>query len=105
MKSSRLHGSTMAGLITLSILVVGCGSSKVDGNTYQNNGSVVQLEFRSGGKAFVSMGPRTQTCTYNQNSKTVTLLCEREKTVFTVEDDGSLTGPPDGMMTRMTKKK
>jgi len=83
---------------------VGC-SGKVEGNTYEDNGGVVKIEFKSGGKAFLSAGPATTTCTYSESGKTVTMICVGDKTVFTVEDDGALSGPPDGLLTRLTKKK
>ena len=83
---------------------IGCGS-KVEGNTYEGNGGIVKIEFKSGGKAFLSAGPATTTCTYTEDGKTVTMICVGDKTVFTVEDDGALSGPPDGMLTRLTKKK
>jgi len=83
---------------------VGCGG-KVEGNTYEDNGGVGKIEFKSGGKAFLSAGPATTTCTYSESGKTVTMICVGDKTVFTVEDDGALSGPPDGLLTRLTKKK
>jgi hypothetical protein len=33
------------------------------------------------------------------------VLCDQEKDVFTLNDDGSLSGPPNGMLARLTKKK
>jgi hypothetical protein len=66
---------------------------------------VVKIEFKSGGKAYVSTGPATNTCKYEESGKTVTLMCEGDKTVFTVDDDGALNGPPGGFITRLTKKK
>jgi hypothetical protein len=33
------------------------------------------------------------------------LTCEGEKTDFTIDDDGALIGPPDGMLARLTKEK
>jgi hypothetical protein len=89
--------------ISLLILTVGCGR-KVEGNTYEDNGGVVKVEFKSGGKAYVSTGPVTNTCTYSEDSKSVTLVCEGDKTVFTVEED-ALNGPPGGFLSRLTKKK
>jgi hypothetical protein len=93
-------------LAVLGILgaAIGCGA-KVEGNTYQDNGGVVKIEFKSGGKAYLSGGPATTTCTYSESGKTVTLICVGDKTVFTIEDDGALSGPPDGLLTRLTKKK
>jgi hypothetical protein len=83
---------------------IACGG-KVEGNTYQDNGGVVKIDFKSGGKAYVSTGPATNTCSYVESGKTVTLTCEADKTVFTVDDDGDLNGPPGGFITRLTKKK
>jgi hypothetical protein len=87
-----------------SVLLTGCGG-KVQGNTYAGNGGVVQVEFKSGGKAYVSTGPVSTACTYTESGKTVTLICESDKTVFTVDDDGALIGPPGGMLGRLEKKK
>jgi len=83
---------------------IGC-SSGVGGNTYEDNGGVVKIEFKSGGKAYVSTGPVTNTCSYAESGKTLTLTCEADKTVFTVDDDGDLNGPTGGFITRLTKKK
>lgn len=82
----------------------GCGG-KVEGNIYEDNGGVVKIEFKSGGKAYVSTGPATNTCSYAESGKTVTLTCDGDKTAFTVDDDGALNGPPGGFLTRLTKKK
>jgi len=83
--------------------IAGCGSG-VEGSTYEDNGGVVKIEFKSGGKAYVSTGPATNTCTYSENGKKVSLVCEGDTTIFTVEDD-ALNGPPGGFLTRLTKKK
>jgi hypothetical protein len=106
MKKIRFNTKLLAlGVLPIgSLLLTGCGG-KVEGNTYAGNGGVVQIEFKSGGKAFVSTGPVTTSCTYAESGKTVTLVCEGDKTVFTVEDDGALNGPPGGMLGRLTKKK
>jgi hypothetical protein len=87
-----------------SVYLAGCGA-KVEGNTYTGNGGVVQIEFKSGGKAYVATGPVSTPCTYTESGKTVTLICGNDKTVFTVDDDGALIGPPDGFLGRLTKKK
>jgi hypothetical protein len=81
-------------LLMWSVLLTGCGG-KVEGNTYAGNGGVVQIEFKSGGKAYVSTGPVSTPCTYTESGKTV----------FTVDDDGALNGPQGGMLGRLTKKK
>ena len=93
-----------AGIAAACLSLAGCGGS-VNGNTYQNANGMIQLEFKSGGKAFTSLNGMTNTCTHKQESKTVTLECEGDKTVFTLNDDGSLSGPPNGFLARLTKKK
>ncbi len=75
------------------------------GHTYHDNGGVVAIEFKSGGKAFVSAGPVTQSCTYTENGKAIHLTCESDTTDFTLDDDGALSGPPNGMMARLTPLK
>ncbi len=93
-------------MLVAGLALSGCSKSgSVEGNTYEGNGGVVKIEFQSGGKAFASMGPVTQPCSYAQDGKTVTLTCQSDKTVFKVSDDGSLEGPPDGMLSHLTKKK
>lgn len=106
MKNLELNNLKLALGITLvgSLLLTGCGG-KVEGNTYAGNGGVVQVDFKSGGKAFVATGPVSTPCTYTESGKTVTLICENDKTVFTVDDDGALIGPPGGMLGRLEKKK
>ena len=101
-----------AGSKKLLVLAVGavsvalaCGGG-VKGNTYVDNGNVVQIEFKSDGKAYMSMGPMTNTCGYTESGKNVTLNCGPGQTLaFTVDDDGALNGPPGGMVSRLTKKK
>jgi hypothetical protein len=90
----------MAGCMALAA----CGN-KVSGHTYHDNGGVVTVEFKSGGKAYVSAGPVTQTCSYSESGKAISLVCEGDTTHFTLEDDGALAGPPDGMMARLTPLK
>ncbi len=82
---------------------IGCGS-KVEGSTYEGNGGVVKIEFKAGGKAYVSTGPVATPCSYSESGKKVSLICEGDTTVFSVEDE-ALNGPPGGMLTRLTKKK
>jgi hypothetical protein len=94
----------LVAILALVGFAVGCGGN-VAGNTYADNGGVVQIEFKSGGKAYMSMGPMTNTCSYTESGKKVTLSCEGNALEFTVDDDGALNGPPGGMVSRLTKKK
>src|SRR5690349_13202749 len=102
-KKFTFSNALTVAMIAALCAAIGC-SGKVEGNTYEDNGGVVKVEFKSGGKAYVSTGPVTNTCTYSEEGKSVTLVCEGDKTVFTVEED-ALNGPPGGFLSRLTKKK
>src|SRR5205809_7944340 len=91
-------------VIGMLTVATGC-SGKVEGSTYADNGGVVKIEFKSSGKAYVSAGPTTTTCSYTESGKSLTLTCVGDKSVFTVDDDGALNGPPDGLLTRLNKIK
>jgi hypothetical protein len=95
---------TLAVLVTCSVLVTAC-AQKIEGATYGDNGGVVRVEFKSGGKAYVSTGPISTPCSYKTDGGTVTLICEGDKTVFTVDNDGALNGPQGGLLGRLTKQK
>jgi hypothetical protein len=104
---TRFVGSKSLLVLAIAAISVAlaCGGG-VKGNTYVDNGNVVQIEFKSDGKAYMSMGPMTNTCTYTESGKNVTLNCgPRETLAFTIDDDGALNGPPGGMVSRLTKKK
>jgi hypothetical protein len=105
-KSKFMESKAPLGLAVAALSVaLGCGGG-VKGNTYVDNGNVVQIEFKSDGKAYMSMGPMTNTCSYAESGKNVTLNCGPGETLaFTVDDDGALNGPPGGMVSRLTKKK
>lgn len=81
-----------------------CGS-RVSGHTYHNNGGVVQVEFKSGGKAYVSAGPTSRICSYSESGEAVRLVCDGNTTNLTMQDDGALVGPPHGLMARLTPVK
>ena len=85
----------------LCALPTGCGSM-VSGHTYHNNGGVVQVEFKSGGKAYVSAGSIVHSCSYSESGKSVSLVCDGDTTDFKVQDDGALVGPAAGLMARLT---
>jgi hypothetical protein len=104
---NNFMGSKLLLVVAMGSLTstVGCGGG-VKGNTYVDNGNVVQIEFKSGGKAYMSMGPMTNTCTYTESGKNVTVNCGPGETLaFTMDEDGALNGPPGGMVSRLTKKK
>lgn len=104
MKASLQGVLASAGVALLCLGAAACGSG-VSGHTYAGNGDLVKIEFQSGGKAFASMGPMTSTCTYTQSGKTISLICEGDTEQLTMASDGSLSGPPDGMLAHLTKVK
>ncbi len=104
MRASLRSGWAAAAAAMVCLGVAGCGNS-VSGHTYGGNGSIVTIEFQSGGKAYTSMGPMSTACTYTESGKQVSLVCEGDTTVLTIGDDGSLNGPPDGMLAHLTKVK
>lgn len=81
-----------------------CGS-RVSGHTYHNNGGVVQVEFKRGGKAYVSAGPISHACHYSESGVTVMLVCDGDTTKLLVQEDGALVGPLEGLMSRLTPVK
>lgn len=87
--------------VFLSAFLCSCGGA-VSGHIYRNNGGVVQVEFRPGGKALVSAGTVIHRCSYSESGKSVSLVCEGEATNFSVQDDGALVGPANGLMARLT---
>jgi hypothetical protein len=44
-------------------------------------------------------------CTYTQSGNNVSLICEGDTEQLVVQSDGSLNGPPDGMLGHLTKTK
>ena len=95
---------TAAAVALLCVCAAGCGNS-VKGHTYAGNGQLVSIQFQSDGKAYTSMGPMTSACTYTQNGNNVTLICEGDTEQLTLASDGSLNGPPDGMLAHLTRVK
>ena len=104
--NGRFHSAaplTLAALLICGIYVTAC-ARKVEGATYSGNGGV-RVEFKSGGKAYVSTGLGSTPCTYTESGGTVTLGCEGDNTVFTMDNDGALNGPQGGFLERLTKQK
>jgi hypothetical protein len=89
----------------LILLISGCDSGPR--GVYSDAMASVILELKSGGKAnFTFMGD-VQDCSYKSGGKQLTLSCKGEttSTVFSIHDDGSLTGPPGSFMPPLRKQK
>ena len=104
MKASLRNGIAAASAALVCFSVAACGSG-VSGHTYQDSDGMVKIEFDSGGKAVTTMGPITANCTFTQSSNQVALTCADQTTQLTVNSDGSLSGPTDGMLNHMTRVK
>ena len=87
--------------VSLSLFASACRTG-LSGHTYHNNGGVVVVEFKSGGKADISVGDFSQTCGYSETGKTVRMACKDGTFIFTIQDDGALVGPSNGRMARLT---
>jgi hypothetical protein len=94
-----------AAAVTLICLCAAACGGGVKGHTYAGPGGMMQIEFQSDGKAVASMGGATTDCTYTQSGEKVTLICEGVTEQLTLGSDGSLSGPPEGMLAHLTKTK
>jgi hypothetical protein len=96
-----LRTRTLAAALAGAGFLVGCGG--VSGHTYQIEGGGYSIDFQSGGKAVERLGGQQQdTCTYVEDSKSVTLTCPGARpVVFTINDKQQLLAPPDSMLRAM----
>lgn len=94
-----------AGFSALLVAIAGCTSS-LSGTYTDANGAVI-LELRSGGNARFTFTGDVEDCTYTSTKTNVMLTCkgDAKPTVFTIHDDGSLTGPAETFMPPLRKVK
>jgi len=81
-------------LISLALFGRGDGLS---GSTYTNEGGInSHIEFKSGHKAYVTIGETTYAVTYSLDEDKITLdsIEPYGKVVVTLEKDGTITGLP-----------
>jgi hypothetical protein len=96
-------------LVTAAIAATIACSSGPSG-TYSDALGACVLELKSGHKANFTFGGDVEECTYSTSGKHVSLTCKdvpggAGPTVFTIHDDGSLTGPPGAFMPTLRKQK
>lgn len=86
-------------------LLPGCSSSP--SGTYTDANGAVILELRSGGHARFTFSGDVLDCTYTTTKTNLTLTCKGDAspTLFTIHDDGSLTGPAETFMPPLRKVK
>ena len=93
--------------LVIAVLVFASACSSGPSGTYSDANGAVLLELKSGGKAnFTFMGDVAD-CTHSASGNQLTLDCKGQagKIVFTIHDDGSLTGPPGSFMPMLRKQK
>jgi hypothetical protein len=80
----------------LSLVAYGCGPN-LDG-TYQDEGGMVVMNIGPGDAAnLMIMGVAGPCATYTVEGSVLTLVCDDGNLDFTVNNDGSLTGPAGAM--------
>jgi hypothetical protein len=96
---------SMIAVAGICLLMPGCKSSMA--GTYSDTMGSIILELRSGGRANLTFMGDVQECSYETGEKQVSLSCKGEASpiVFSIHDDGSLTGPPGSMMLPLRKQK
>jgi hypothetical protein len=99
-----------SGLVVIacsSLLTVACGGGNNVEGTYSDSNGVMMLEVRSGGKAALTLMNQVSNCTYTSTDKEIALNCPSGAGELKLarHDDGSLTGPPEGAMPILSKKK
>lgn len=99
-----------AGLTAGALLVIPMtaaqaqAGAKLAGNWESADGSF-KIEFQARGKCYISAGPMTSQCTYQQDGKRTVVKFDGETLVLTENDDGSLSSPPDNFIPMRFKKK
>lgn len=75
--------------------------------TYSDANGAVLLELKTGRKANITFMGDVADCTDSTSGNQLTLDCKPPagKIVFTIHDDGSLTGPPGGFMPMLRKQR
>ena len=105
-QSALRKGFFFSEMALAALIVLGasaCGS-KVQG-TYSDASGAFILELTSGGDASFTFAGETQACSYKVDGNKLMLNCKGDKTVLTIHDDGSLTGPPGTFMPALRKSK
>lgn len=104
MKNAMVRTGILLAALLVMVPATGYGAPNMEG-TYTNNGGMVTLDLKSGGKAIFTMMGESMPCTYKANDDKVLLDCtpKGEKVDFIIHGDGSLTGP--GFIGNMKKSK
>jgi len=107
MITNKIRTLSLIALSLTSILPLAIGCSSGPTGTYTDAMGAVILELRSGGNARFTFSGDVQDCTYTSTKTNLALTCKGDTgpTLFTIHDDGSLTGPPGTFMPPLRKQK
>jgi hypothetical protein len=94
---------SLISLLAIAAVTLAAGCGGVTG-TYSDPTGGVSVELKSGGAATFTFAGQSSPCTYTTSGKQVSLTCQGQTTVFTIQDDGSLAGPPGSIMPPLKKK-
>ena len=105
-RNPKLLNSLVVAFLSFVLLLMSACTSGPSG-TYSDANGAVLLELKSGGKANITWMGEVADCTDSTSGNQLTLDCKGPagKIVFTIHDDGSLTGPPGGFMPMLRKQK
>jgi hypothetical protein len=107
-----MNGKLQRTLLLVSVVAIaflalngcsGCNSGPI--GKYQDANHIVTLQLDPGGKASISFGGLSMTATYTVEGNKITVDASGDKTVFTLNADGSLSGPPGGLIGKLEKVK
>jgi hypothetical protein len=103
-RNSFVKGFLLAAACTGAVFA-GCGSSVM--GIYASDNSSVLLEVRSGGQATLTFMGLGNPCTYNVEGKLLSLTCtgQNKPVQLTINQDGTLTGPPGTLFPPLRKSK
>lgn len=89
-----------------SIGLNGCsGCNSGPSGKYQDSSGALSVEFKGGGKATVTMMGMATDATYTVDGDKITVEVRGDKTVFTLNKDGSLAGPSGSLIGNLQKVK
>ena len=107
MITNKIRSLSLIALSLSSVLPLATGCNSGPTGTYTDAMGAVILELRSGGSARFTFSGDVLDCTYTSSKTNLTLTCKGDTspTLFTIHDDGSLTGPPGTFMPPLRKQK
>jgi hypothetical protein len=94
-------------VLSVSSLAIVTGCSSGPTGSYTDAAGAVILELRSGGDARFTFSGSVAECQYTSDKASLALTCKGDvkPVVFTIHDDGSLTGPAESFMPALHKQK